>query len=69
MNFIFRTGAIKNPEKVGKMASLLRSAPGMCTFFEPFIIMYCYISGGCMEKFPGAQFYGKCTLRVHKIKA
>ena len=22
-----------------------------------------------MEQFPGAQFYGKCTLRVHKIKA
>ena len=20
-----------------------------------------------MEQFPGAQFYGKCTLRVHKI--
>ena len=22
-----------------------------------------------MEQFPGAQFYGKCTLRVHNIKA
>ena len=21
-----------------------------------------------MEQFPGAQFYGKCTLRVYKIK-
>ena len=50
------------------MASLLRSAPGV--FFEPFIIIcYCYVLGGCMEQFPGAQFYGKCTLRVHEIKA
>ena len=27
------------------------------------------ILGWCMEQFPDAQFYGKCTLRVHKIKA
>ena len=39
----------------------------MCTFFEP--LLYCYILGGCIEQFPGAQFYGKCILRVHKIKA
>ena len=32
-------------------------------------IYYWYILGRCMEQFPGAQFYGKCTLRVHKIKA
>ena len=45
-----------------------RCAPGVWMFFEPFIIAI-YILGGCMEQFPGAQFYGKCTLRVHKIIA
>ena len=35
-----------------------RYAPCVCTFFEPF----CIAIGGCMDHFPGAQFYIVCTL-------
>ena len=51
----------------GRVHGFRRCAPGVCTF--SLAIYYCYVLGGCMEQFPGAQFYGKCTLRVHKIKA
>ena len=39
--------------------------PVCARFLNHLLLQY---SGRCMEKFPGAQFYGKCTLRVHKIK-
>ena len=52
------------------------AASSVCTFLLPFIVIlyiqyikYNIILGGCMDQFPDAQFYGKCTLRVHKIKA
>ena len=44
----------------GRVHDFRRCAPVAFTFFEPCIIA---IYGG------GAHVYGKCTLRVHKIKA
>ena len=44
----------------GRVHDFRRCAHGVCTFFEPFLIAI--ILEGCMEQFPGAQFYGKCTL-------
>ena len=46
--------------------TILGGVHPVCAAF--LAIYYCDILGGCMENFPGAQFYGKCTLRVHKKK-
>ena len=38
----------------GRVHDFRRCAPGVCTFFELFIIAI-HWEGACMERFPGAQ--------------
>ena len=39
-----------------------------CFFFLGHYLKYGFILEGCLEKFPGAQFWEKCTLQVHEIQ-
>ena len=80
INYVFAYKMIDTSIQCLKLG--VHPAPGAhifaawCTFFggvhqvcERFLSSYhYYILGGCMGGFPGAQFWEKCTLWVHKIK-